>query len=57
MSPKGKGDLPKGDVTLQAYLVKWVTRIRVGPKFLKICFCHSWTHREKYAWTVPSRKY
>ena len=53
MSPKGKGDLPKGDVTLQAYLVKWVTRMRVGPKFLKICFCHSWTHREKYAWTVP----
>ena len=43
MSPKGKGDLPKGDVTLQAYLVKWVTRMRVGPKFLKICFCDSWT--------------
>ena len=32
MSPKGKGDLPKGDVTLQVYLVKWVTRMREGAK-------------------------
>ena len=43
MSPKGKGDLPKGDVTLQAYLVKWVTRMREGSKISKNWFCHLWT--------------
>jgi len=26
----GEGDLPKGDVTPQAFLVKWVTRVRRG---------------------------
>ena len=36
----GKGDLPKGDVTRQVYLVKWVTRMREGSKISKNWFCH-----------------
>ena len=31
----GMVDLPKGDVTPKAYLVKWVIRGREGPKILK----------------------
>ena len=27
---RGEGDLPKGDITPYAYLVKWVTRRRGG---------------------------
>ena len=39
----GPGDLPKGDVTPKAYLVKWVTSFMDGPfselKFLNIFSC------------------
>ena len=32
----GRGDLPKGEVTPQAYLVKWVTRGERGQKSQKM---------------------
>ena len=32
---RGSGDLPKGDVTPQPYLVQWVTRGREGSKISK----------------------
>ena len=40
-----KGDLPKGDVTTYAYLVKWVTRGRDGSKISKNGCHHLWTVR------------
>ena len=41
-----EGDQPKGNVTLWAYLVKWVTRGREGSKILK----NGW----HYLWRAPS---
>ena len=31
----GRGDLPKGDITPEVYLVKWMTRGREGSKISK----------------------
>ena len=33
---RGRGDLPKGDVALQTYLVKWVIRTLEGSKISKM---------------------
>ena len=41
---RGRGDLPKGDVTQKAYLVKWVKREREGSKFQKMGdIIYGWT--------------
>ena len=40
---EGRGDLPKGDITAWAYLVKWLTRGREGSKISKNGWRQSWT--------------